>query len=63
MRAALVGAALFVVALPAMAAPDDYTSVERGRALATAGDCMACHTAPGRPARSSAVLGRGSAGR
>jgi mono/diheme cytochrome c family protein len=32
---------------PACAAPDDYTMVARGRYLATVGDCVACHTAPG----------------
>jgi mono/diheme cytochrome c family protein len=26
---------------------DNYVDIERGRALATAGDCIACHTAPG----------------
>ncbi len=31
----------------AWADPDNYAAVERGRALATAGDCIACHTAPG----------------
>ena len=45
---ALLGVAL-AVALPAaaMAAPDQYTEIVRGRALATAGDCVACHTEPG----------------
>ncbi|UFN50293.1 cytochrome c [Roseomonas sp. OT10] len=28
------------------AAPDDYVQVERGRYLATVGDCIACHTGP-----------------
>ncbi len=31
----------------AHAKPDNYVAVSRGRALATAGDCVACHTAPG----------------
>jgi mono/diheme cytochrome c family protein len=31
----------------AAADPDDYVDVERGKALATAGDCVACHTASG----------------
>jgi mono/diheme cytochrome c family protein len=31
----------------ATADPDNYVSVMRGKALATAGDCVACHTAPG----------------
>lgn len=36
-----------VVADKATADPDNYVSVMRGKALATAGDCIACHTAPG----------------
>ena len=36
-----------VAADRAMADPDNYASVMRGRALATAGDCVACHTATG----------------
>jgi mono/diheme cytochrome c family protein len=31
----------------AIADSDNYTDVVRGRALATVGDCVACHTAPG----------------
>src|ERR1700754_2636637 len=31
----------------AMADPDNYASATRGKALAIAGDCVACHTAPG----------------
>jgi mono/diheme cytochrome c family protein len=31
----------------AAADPDSYVDVERGRALATVGDCVACHTARG----------------
>jgi mono/diheme cytochrome c family protein len=31
----------------AMAEPDDYVDIARGKALVTAGDCVACHTAPG----------------
>jgi len=31
----------------ARADPDNYVDIERGRAVATAGDCVACHTAPG----------------
>lgn len=41
---------------PARADQDTYLDVERGRALAAAGDCIACHTAPNRPAFSG---GRG----
>src|ERR1700742_155725 len=45
-RCAILFAAL-IVADRAMADPDNYASVTRGKALATAGDCVACHTAPG----------------
>lgn len=38
-------AALLVAVAPVFAA--DSTDIERGRYLATAGDCVACHTAPG----------------
>lgn len=38
-------AAAMLAATPAFAA--DTTAIERGRYLATAGDCVACHTAPG----------------
>lgn len=31
----------------ARAEPDSYAAVVKGRALTTAGDCIACHTAPG----------------
>lgn len=31
----------------AVAEPDNYVDIARGRALVTAGDCVACHTAPG----------------
>ena len=41
---ALVG---LLVASGVRAEPDDYVAVMKGRALATAGDCVACHTAPG----------------
>ena len=44
------GAALLSLALPVLAAPApgaDVRAVERGRYLATAGDCIACHSAPG----------------
>lgn len=37
-------AALLVAAAPVFSA--DSTDIERGRYLATAGDCVACHTAP-----------------
>ncbi|HQQ68836.1 MAG TPA: c-type cytochrome [Alicycliphilus sp.] len=49
MKHALTTSSLLAAALlgatPALAA--DGTLVERGRYLATAGDCVACHTAPG----------------
>jgi len=38
-------AAAVLAAIPAMAA--DGADLERGRYLAIAGDCVACHTAPG----------------
>jgi len=44
------GAALLSLALPVLAvqAPGaDAQSIERGRYLATAGDCIACHSVPG----------------
>ena len=47
--AATVLTLLFLTA-SAQADQDTYLNVERGRALATAGDCIACHTAPNRPA-------------
>ena len=31
----------------AAADPDNYVAIEHGRALAIAGDCVACHTASG----------------
>jgi mono/diheme cytochrome c family protein len=42
-----------IALLPLLAAsgahadPDNYVEVARGKALVTAGDCVACHTAPG----------------
>jgi mono/diheme cytochrome c family protein len=41
--AAMAGLAAFN---PAHADQDNYAAVARGKALATAGDCVACHTAP-----------------
>ncbi len=44
------GAALLSLALPVLAAQApgaDVQAIERGRYLATAGDCIACHSAPG----------------
>lgn len=46
MRVLVAAAILTLYAGTAQAGPDEYTAVERGRALATAGDCVACHTAP-----------------
>lgn len=40
----LLGAGLLFGICQADAAPDNFTSIERGRALAVAGDCYACHT-------------------
>jgi mono/diheme cytochrome c family protein len=46
LKAAVVVAAL-LAADNAIADSDNYVDVARGRALATAGDCVACHTSPG----------------
>jgi cytochrome c2 len=47
---ALLGTALLLGICQADAAPDNFTNIERGRALAVAGDCYACHTtATGQP--------------
>jgi mono/diheme cytochrome c family protein len=43
---AIVIASLMIPAV-ALADPDNYLAIARGKALATAGDCVACHTAPG----------------
>jgi mono/diheme cytochrome c family protein len=45
--AALIGLVALLAADHAIADSDRYVDVTRGRALATAGDCVACHTAPG----------------
>jgi mono/diheme cytochrome c family protein len=39
--------AVSIAAGSARAEQDNYVDVMRGKALATAGDCIACHTAPG----------------
>lgn len=44
---ALAFGAFSFVSPPARSDSDDYSQVERGRYLAIAGDCIACHTAPG----------------
>ena len=36
-----------LTASPALAAGQSFEDIERGRVLALAGDCIACHTAPG----------------
>lgn len=41
------GAALLSLALPVLAAGPDAAAIERGRYLATAGDCIACHSVQG----------------
>jgi mono/diheme cytochrome c family protein len=46
MRRAIVLASLMMPAV-ALADPDSYGEVARGKALAISGDCVACHTAPG----------------
>jgi len=45
--AALLG--VLLLAAPASAAPDDFERIERGRYLATVGDCVACHRGPNGP--------------
>ena len=45
-RRAILLVALAVIG-GAKADPDNYVIARRGRALAIAGDCVACHTAPG----------------
>jgi mono/diheme cytochrome c family protein len=46
-RLASLTIGLCIAATGAMAQGQDFSKVERGRALATVGDCVACHTAPG----------------
>src|SRR5579864_1559387 len=41
------GASLLLFAASAAASEQDFTQVEKGRYLATAADCVACHTVPG----------------
>ncbi len=43
----LIVLAVLIAAGPALAEQDNYIDFNRGKALATAGDCIACHTAPG----------------
>ena len=43
----LAGLLLAFASASAMAATSDAATVERGRYLATAGDCIACHSVPG----------------
>jgi mono/diheme cytochrome c family protein len=42
-----VGAAAAATVVAAQAGDQDFTKIERGRYLATAADCVACHTIPG----------------
>lgn len=42
-------AAALLIAGAARAAPDDHDRIERGRYLATVGDCVACHKGPNGP--------------
>ena len=50
-RVAWQGAMIVIASLmlspAALADPDSYVEIARGKALATVGDCVACHTAPG----------------
>jgi mono/diheme cytochrome c family protein len=43
----LLALALWAMPSAALADSDNYVDVTRGKALVTAGDCVACHTAPG----------------
>ena len=47
MRRALLLAAAVAVGVAAMPDTQDFSQIERGRYLAGAADCAACHTAPG----------------
>ncbi len=49
MRGLLLAAVLLMptVAVAQRSDTQDFTSIERGRYLATVGDCVACHTVPG----------------
>lgn len=47
LRRLLLASALLLGICQADAAPDNFTSIERGRALAVIGDCAGCHTLPG----------------
>ncbi len=47
LRTVLIAFAAWLIADHALAEQDNYADVKRGRALATVGDCIACHTAPG----------------
>ena len=49
MAGAVAALGLVLSADQGRAAPDDYVQVERGRYLATVGDCIACHTGPAGP--------------
>jgi len=43
----LIALVVLLAAGSALAEQDNYIDFNRGKALATAGDCVACHTAPG----------------
>lgn len=45
--AALLVSAASAVTTPALADDQDFTLIERGRYVATAADCVACHSVPG----------------
>ncbi len=47
LAAAIAGLALFAASPKAMAQGQEFDVIERGHVLATVGDCVACHTAPG----------------
>ncbi|MDR3533611.1 MAG: cytochrome c [Rhodopila sp.] len=55
-------AAAVLSAAPAFAAPDHPDQVERGRYLATVGDCVACHTQAGSASGNAGFSSHGFAG-
>lgn len=56
LKGAIAAALLGIVAQQAHADPDNFTQVQRGRYLATVGDCAACHTSKDSPGLSGGTL-------
>ncbi|HTV26469.1 MAG TPA: cytochrome c, partial [Xanthobacteraceae bacterium] len=46
-RLVALAMSLFVVSTAGAFAPQSFNTIERGRYIATAADCAACHTRPG----------------